>query len=97
MTIEILIGIICTILGAAITYATFLHNQKRTSRTDGQELGTILTEIGYIKANTDEIKLEQREQREKNTEFTTRLTALEASSTQAHRRLDLMEGREPRD
>lgn len=97
MTIEILIGIICTILGAVITYATFLHNQKRTSRTDGQELGTILTEIGYIKANTDEIKLEQREQREKNTEFTTRLTALEASSKQAHRRLDLMEGREPRD
>ncbi len=36
---------------------------------------TVLTEIGYIKANTDEIKAEQKEQSEKtNTELVTRLT-----------------------
>lgn len=54
---------------------------------------TVLTEIGYIKANTDEIKAEQKEQRKTNTEFVTRLTDVEASAKQAHKRLDHIEKR----
>lgn len=48
---------------------------------------------GYIKANTDEIKAEQKEQRKTNTEFVTRLTDVEASAKQAHKRLDHIEKR----
>lgn len=97
MSIDVVIGIVCAVVGALIAYATFSHNEKKDSRTNGQELGTVLTEIGYIKANTDEIKSEQKEQRKTNTEFVTRLTAVESSAKQAHKRLDLLEGREPRD
>ena len=46
-----------------------------------------------IKANTDEIKAEQKEQRKTNTEFVTRLTDVEASAKQAHKRLDHIEKR----
>ena len=56
--------------------------------------------FGYIafvrnrdKANTDEIKAEQKEQRKTNTEFVTRLTDVEASAKQAHKRLDHIEKR----
>ena len=45
----------------------------------------------HIKANTDEIKAEQKEQRKTNTEFVTRLTAVEASAKQAHKRIDTLE------
>ena len=49
--------------------------------------------VRNIKANTDEIKAEQKEQRKTNTEFVTRLTDVEASAKQAHKRLDHIEKR----
>lgn len=51
----------------------------------------IFNQEQLIKANTDEIKAEQKEQRKTNTEFVTRLTAVEASAKQAHKRIDTLE------
>lgn len=65
--------------------------QDSETKTGARENAMVLSEIGYIKANTDEIKTEQREQRKTNTEFVTRLTAVEASAQQAHKRIDKME------
>ncbi len=50
-----------------------------------------MTEIGYIKSGIDDIKAEQREQRNTNTQFLERLTAVEASAKQAHKRIDRIE------
>lgn len=94
MEANVLIGLICTIVGIALSYAAFLHNAKKNSNTDGRETGTVLTEIGYIKANTDEIKTEQKETRKSIVDIITRLTAVEASAKQAHHRIDRIEGRE---
>ena len=91
---NIIIGIICTVLGAAVGYATFSRNKEKDDKSDGQQLGTVLTELGYIKSNTDEIKAEQREQRRINTEVYSRLTAVEASAKSAHHRIDRLEGGE---
>jgi hypothetical protein len=65
---NIIVGLVCTVLGAVISYATFSRNKGKDDRSNGQQLGTVLTELGYIKSNTDEIKTEQREQRKTNTE-----------------------------
>lgn len=97
MSVDIIIGIVCAVVGALIAYATFMHNEKKENRADGQEVGTMLTEIGYIKGGIDDIKTEQREQRKTNIDFIARLTAVESSATSAHKRIDLIEGREPRD
>jgi len=88
------IGLACSLLGVVISYAAFSHNSKKDTRDEGKSVGTMLTEIGYIKSNTDEIKAEQRELRKTNTEFIGRLTAVEASAKQAHKRIDRIEGRE---
>ena len=45
---NIIIGIICTVLGAAVGYATFSRNKEKDDKSDGQQLGTVLTELGYI-------------------------------------------------
>lgn len=58
---------------------------------------TVLSEIGYIKSGVDDIKAEQREQRKTNTEFVSRLTAVEASTKQAHKRIDTLEGHTTRE
>lgn len=70
---------------------------ERDVADEAKSDATVLTEIGYIKANTDEIKAEQKEQRKTNVEVVTRLTAVEASAKQAHKRLDAFESRERRE
>lgn len=89
-----IVGILCTILGIVISYAVLSRNKSKDDKSDGRQDGVVLTELGYIKANTDEIKSEQKEQRKINTELYTELAAVKASAKQAHKRLDRMEGRE---
>ena len=66
-------------------------SEWKSDRKGGQQLGTVLTELGYIKSNTDEIKTEQREQRKTNTAVEGRLAAVEASAKSAHHRIDHLE------
>lgn len=98
------LSIVSTVCALVFGYIAFLRNRDKDKGEAIKELeeqkaasakadATILTEIGYIKSNTDEIKAEQKEQRKTNLEVLTRLTAVEASAKQAHKRIDTMEGR----
>ena len=62
----------------------------------GKTVGTVLTELGYIKSGVDDIKRKQERQDEQNMQVTSRLTAVESSVKQAHKRLDMLEEREER-
>lgn len=93
-----------TFLGVLGTLAGILggvYGITRARRTDdmqtGRQTGVMLSELGFIKAGVEDIKTEQREQRRINTEVYSRLSAVEASAKQAHRRLDFMENREERE
>lgn len=88
------IALLCTIVGGFIGVATFARNKSKDDKSEGQQSGQMLTELGYIKSGIDDIKSEQREQRKINTETATKLAAVEASAKQAHRRIDRIEGRE---
>ncbi len=90
-------ALIGTILGIVLSYVAFLRNTKKDSERDGRETGQVLTELGYIKSGVDDLKAEQRRQQETNLELITRLTSVEASAKQAHKRLDRIEGREERE
>jgi len=92
--LDAVIGIAGAILGGVLAYVAFLRNSKKDSEADGKQSGTILTELGYIKGGIDDLKSENREQRKTNTEFISRLTAVESSAKQAHKRIDRLEGRE---
>lgn len=92
--LDAVIGIACAILGGVLSYAAFFRNSKQDSKAEGKNDGTILTELGYIKGGIDDLKSENREQRKTNTEFISRLTAVESSAKQAHKRIDRLEGRE---
>ena len=88
------IALLCTLVGGALGLLTFSRNKSKDDKTEGQQSGQMLTELGYIKSGIDDIKTEQREQRKINTEYATRMAAVEASVKQAHLRIDRMEGRE---
>jgi len=86
------ISVISTLCAIVFGYAAFVRNGKKDTQEEARTDATVLTEIGYIKANTDEIKAEQKEQRRTNTEVLARLTAVEESAKQAHKRIDRLEG-----
>ena len=88
------VGVACTIIGVAISYAIYIRDKEKDNITEGRQDGVILTEIGYIKSGIDDIKSEQREQRKINTEVYSKLSAVEADAKQAHLRLDRLEERE---
>ena len=89
--VVMLIGVIGTLSAITFGVASYLRNRKKDDAGDGKQDGVVLTEIGYIKSGIDDIKAEQREQRKTNTEVMTRLAAVEASSKQAHKRIDRIE------
>ncbi len=99
------LSVVSTLCAIIFGYIAFIRNRDKDKSDELKEFeaqkavtakadATILTEIGYIKSNTDEIKAEQKEQRKTNLEVLTRLTAVEASAKQAHKRIDTMEGRQ---
>lgn len=92
------ISIISTLCAIAFGYAAFIRNKKKDDTESGEKGGTVLTEIGYIKSGIDDIKRKQERQDEKteaqHIEVITRLTSVEASAKQAHKRLDRIEGTE---
>lgn len=93
MDIQI-IGLCCSVGGFVVAYLAFGRNKTKDTEAEGRETGQVLTELGYIKGGIDDIKAEQREQRKINTEFYSRLSAVEASTKSAHHRIDRMEGEE---
>ena len=88
------VGLICTVLGVVLSYAVYSRNKEKDNKLEGRQDGVMLTEIGYIKSGIDDIKSEQREQRKINTEVYSKLSAVEASATQAHLRIDRIEERQ---
>ncbi len=85
--IEIL-GVASTVCAIVFGYLAFSRNKKKDDSEEGETHGTVLSDLGYIKAGIDEIKTEQKDQRKTNIEFITRLTAVEESTKQAHKRID---------
>ena len=85
--IEVL-GVASTVCAIFFGYMAFIRNRKKDDAEEGKSSGTMLSDIGYIKAGVDEIKSEQKEQRNANIKFAERLTAVEESTKQAHKRID---------
>ena len=96
MGVDAIVGIVVGIAGAVFGIVTFLRNKKGDDEADGKRDGVVLTELGYIKSGVDDIKRKQDRQEEQNMQFVSRLSAVESSAKQAHKRIDRIEGIEER-
>jgi len=88
MTTANWISLIVGAAGIIFGLVTLFRNKRHDDTEEGRNNGTILSDIGYIKAGVDDIKSEQKEQRKTNIEVVARLTAVEESTKQAHKRID---------
>lgn len=90
-TLSIVIGSLGTLCAIFFGYHAFRKSTKKDFQDDGKKGGVLLTEIGYIKSGVDDIKRKQEKQDEQHIEVISRLTAVEASTKQAHKRMDVFE------
>lgn len=88
-----LISILAAVAGVVFGVTTFFRNKKKDDSEDGRESGTILTELGYIKSGVDDLKRKQEKSDETIMNFMKDLTAVQESTKQAHKRLDVLEDR----
>lgn len=90
-TLGTIFGIVGVLASFVFAYLAFSRNKKRDDEGQGQQLGTIQSDLGYVKSGIDDIKKEQREQRSINQSLGERVTAVEESTKQAHKRIDHLE------
>lgn len=89
--VSIVIGAAGAVCAIIFGYLAFARNKAADDTTEGRDRGEIRSDIGYIKAGIDDIKRKQERQDEQHLEVITRLTAVEESAKQAHRRMDTHE------
>ncbi len=85
------IGLISTICAIVFGVATFMRNKRQDVSKEERESATVLSDIGYIKSGVDDIKRRQEKQEAQYLDILTKLTSVESSTKQAHKRLDRIE------
>ena len=89
------IGLVFTILGGIIGYATYLMNSKKNVKQETKEdvaMSTKLdTKLDMISKNIDEIRLDNKDFNKTIHQLGERLSAVESSTKSAHHRIDNLE------
>ena len=89
MTIEI--GLLIAAVSLVIGYLSYALNRSREIKSDGQQSAEMKAELGYIRKGVDDIRIDQKASERQMVSFGERITRVEESSKQAHKRLDTLE------
>ncbi len=86
------IGIICTGAGLVMSFVFSLLTHRRNEKNDlknaSESRGVMQSDIGYIKAGIDDLKRENKAVNLKIDNVSERVTRMEESCKQAHKRID---------
>ncbi|OWT48026.1 hypothetical protein [Bacillus sp. K2I17] len=89
MTIEF--GLLLALLSLAVSYLGYSLNRTKAVKSDGQENAEMKAELGYIRKGVDDIRIDQKASEKQMILFGERITRVEESSKQAHKRIDTLE------
>lgn len=90
-TIYVLIGAAGAICGIVFGYAGYQRGVKKDTAQKGKEDGELKSNTEYIRRRIDDVLLEQRETNKTLNVHAERLSRVEESSKQAHKRIDRIE------
>lgn len=91
MDTPVLIGCIAAVSGIVFGYIGYISGVKKESKSDGQKNGELKADIEYIKRRSDDTLLELKDISKTQSAHAERLTRVEESAKQAHKRLDRIE------
>lgn len=89
-----IVSLISAIVGIAIGYLTFQRNRDKDNRSDAHESAIVRTKLDNIYQGVDTIRVDLKANEKQMVHLGERITRVEESSKQAHRRLDKLEGGE---
>lgn len=90
---NISIALLCSLLGAGISYLTFQKHNKKDAENEAREETVIKTKLDYIALAMDEIRLDNKARDREMKEIRESIILLNASIKEAHKRLDTIEGK----
>lgn len=85
------IALICSIIGAGISYFTFQRNRTNDIRADTREEADTRAKLDYISRGVDDIRVDIKTQDRKINDMNERLIRAEESTKSAHKRIDGLE------
>ncbi|EJQ01335.1 hypothetical protein [Bacillus cereus] len=89
MTVEI--GVLIAIASALIGYFSYSLNRSKEIKSDGQQGAEMKAKLEYISKGVDDIRIDQKASERQMVSFGERITRVEESAKQAHKRLDNLE------
>ncbi|MCQ6306054.1 hypothetical protein [Bacillus cereus] len=89
MSIEI--GVLIGALSLAISYFGYALNRSKLIKSDGQQSAEVKAELGYIRKGVDDIRIDLKASERQMVALGERVTRVEESTKQAHKRLDTIE------
>lgn len=87
MDIAAIVGLVAAISGAILGWT----GRSRQIRQDGSGEGALRQDVEYIKRGVDDIRVDVRMQGQRLETVSERVTRVEESTKQAHKRLDRLE------
>lgn len=91
-SIVTLVTIIAALSGVIFGYVGYQRGAKKDCAETGKDNGALMSDIGYIKAGIDDLKHKQETAELRHFALVERVTKVEESSKQAHKRIDRIEG-----
>ena len=86
------VGIAGTLSGIFFAVVGYKKGLQKESLTNGRESGTLKADTEYIKRRIDDVLLEQKDTNKSINALSERVTRVEESTKQAHKRIDEMKG-----
>ncbi|MRG87014.1 hypothetical protein [Salinibacillus xinjiangensis] len=86
MTIEL--GVLISILSIIVAFLGYSLKKTNTVKSDASESAELKAGLDYIKAGVDDIRIDLRANEKQIGDLNERVTRVEESSKQAHKRLD---------
>lgn len=97
-TLISILSIIVATFGAIVGYQTFqfkkMNNTKKDTKADAENDAEMRSELKYIRTGVDDIKIDLKANEKQISAQGERLTRVEESTKQAHKRIDHLEGPE---
>lgn len=86
-----IIGAVVGVGGLIFGFTTYNRNKKTDDTADGKQIGIMLSDIGYVKAGIDDIKIDTREFRSEIQKLHDRYARLDEALKAVIKRVDKLE------
>ena len=88
--ITAVVGIVAALSGVLLGWSGRARDTRKADKAEAADGAALRQDVEYIKRGVDDIRVEQRATREDMGKLAERVTRVEESAKQAHKRLDRM-------